>query len=214
MSVTVENARAVDDYVSAVRAALRGLPGEEVDELTEGLAADLTEALAAPQDFPKTPVQMFGEPGLYAAELQTAAGITPRRGRSWTFTRGLSEAFETVRKDVRVQFGAALAGQVWWPPLRDFLRALRPSWWSFRALLVYWYISQLGSSSNNEPLGKRLGLPHNPPTWLAMLVLLVVSVELGRRRWPAIFGAAVVVLNFWLVVVVLMALPVSVYWSW
>ncbi|GLY17861.1 hypothetical protein Kisp01_48750 [Kineosporia sp. NBRC 101677] len=220
MSTIAQKTDAVGDYVDAVRAELADLPADAVAELTEGLAADLTETMAVQQDQPTTAVDMFGLPATYAAELRSAAGLGRRprirlpRGRSWTFARGLSRAFDVIREDVRYQFGAALADRRWWPGLRDFLRAVRPSWWAFRAFLAYWYISQLGAQSIHEPLGKDLGLPHSPLTWLAMLGLLVLSVELGRRRLPALAGAALVVFNVWLVAVVLLVLPVSVYWAW
>ncbi|MCD5310049.1 hypothetical protein [Kineosporia babensis] len=213
---TLQTSSRVGDYVEAVRAELDDLPAETIGELTDGLAADLTESIA-PQE---VPALRFGPPKTYAAELREAAGLPGRgrlrlpNGRTWTFLRGLSRAFDTVREDVRGQFGAALAGQRWWPVLRDLARAVRPAWWAFRAFLAYWYISQLGSQPNHEPLGRDLGLPHSPLTWLAMLGLLLVSVELGRRRQPAVVGALVLMLNLWLITLVLLVLPPELYWAW
>jgi hypothetical protein len=212
-------------YLDAVRRELVDLGADEVDELTGGLEADLAEAMAASQDLSKTPVQVFGPPEAYATELRAAAGIVPRqsvrrRSRwSWifgsaVFGRALVKASDQIRVDVRAQFGSVVAGQIWWPPLRDFLRAARPSWWAFRAFLAYWYLAQLGSQPIHEPMGQRMNLPHSPLTWLAMAGLFMLSVELGRRRWPAVVGAAVVAVELWLLIVVLLVLPISVYWAW
>lgn len=225
MNAVLEEGQGVADYVDAVRAELNDLPGDTIEDLTDGLAADLTEALIASQDVPQTPVQVFGPPKAYATELRAAAGIVPRQrirrlsGWSWVsgrtvFGRALVRAFDQIREDVREQFGSALAEQIWWPPFRDFLRAARPSWWALRAFLTYWYLAQLGSQPNHEPMGQRMNLPHSPLTWLAMAGLFVLSVEIGRRRWPAVVGAAVIAAELWLIIVVLLALPMSVYWAW
>src|ERR1700709_2176140 len=59
----------VDDFARAVRAALADLPADEVDDLTDGLEADLAER-AADEESPD-----FGDPTDYANELRSAAGL-------------------------------------------------------------------------------------------------------------------------------------------
>lgn len=204
MAPTLESSTVVAGYVQAVRAELDDLPAETVEELTGGLDADLQEALAADGQ--------FAPPETYAAELRSAAGLGERRAApvarslSWGLVREFSHSIDSVREDVRHQFATALAGQSWWPSVRDFARALHPTWWSVRAYLAYWYLAQLGDSSQWEP-----AVPQTLFHWLALAALLVLSIELGRRRWPGLIAAALVVLNVWLVVAVLMVTPAGLY---
>lgn len=69
---TTTNAQVIA-FAAAVREALNDLPAEDVDELVDGLEADLTERAAdGDADFE------FGDPDLYAAELRSAAGLPDR----------------------------------------------------------------------------------------------------------------------------------------
>ena len=62
-------------YVSEVRAELADLPAEDVDDLTGGMEADLSElATESGGDL----IGRLGTPGLYAAELRAAAGLPDR----------------------------------------------------------------------------------------------------------------------------------------
>ena len=54
------------DFVAAVRAWLDDLSADEVTELTGGLEADLTDALA---EVGSTPSDRYGDPAEYASEL-------------------------------------------------------------------------------------------------------------------------------------------------
>ena len=69
----------VAGYAAAVRRALAGLGPEQVEDLTDGLEADLAEALAdeAVAGRGADPVTRFGTPEEYAAELGAAAGLVP-----------------------------------------------------------------------------------------------------------------------------------------
>ncbi|GAA3618916.1 hypothetical protein GCM10022223_39650 [Kineosporia mesophila] len=78
MSAVLENHRPIADYLAAVRTALADLPADEVDELTGGLEADLAESLAENG----SPVEVFGPPEAYAAELRSAGAGGPR---SWVW---------------------------------------------------------------------------------------------------------------------------------
>ena len=60
------------EFAQGVRAALADLPAEEVDDLTEGLEADLAEAYA--EDLQRE----LPDPAAYATELRAAAGLPMR----------------------------------------------------------------------------------------------------------------------------------------
>lgn len=168
----------VAGFAAAVRRALAGLSPELVEDLTDGLEADLAEALA---DAAGTdPVAQFGTPEEYAAELRTAAGIEPaapvvagRKRREW-----LRHPVRALRRQAS-RLLTALRGTRWWPPVEDFLVALRPLWWVLRGWVVYrlalWAFS--GSPESIMPSsGFRLG---------ALVALVVVSVQWGRGAWRA-----------------------------
>ena len=75
-------------FAEGVRAALADLPAEEVDDLTEGLEADLAESLA--EDLRRT----LPDPVAYAAELRLAAGLP---GRAAPARRGVAVTSATRR---------------------------------------------------------------------------------------------------------------------
>ena len=72
MTSASDSAAQVQEYVSAVRAALSDLSLEEVEDLTAGMDADLGELLA---ERGGTLEVALGSPQAYAAELRTAAGL-------------------------------------------------------------------------------------------------------------------------------------------
>jgi hypothetical protein len=122
--------RAIAAFVAAVRQELNDLSPDEVNELTGGLEADLTDALAEPGSAP-SPVH--GDPAEYASELRAAAGLPPRGTRERR-DRGLGLA-DQVNKDfvVPVQEMIQIArreleAKPWWPGIWDFLVVLRPAW--------------------------------------------------------------------------------------
>lgn len=160
-------------YVAAVTAHLDDLGPAEIEELTGGLEADLTDELSGQSALPVT---VFGAPAAYAAELRSAAGLPPRRARR------SRPAFPTDLPTLvtRVQAGrdviaAPLIAQTWWPPVGGFLIALRPSWWVLRAYVAYQWIDQTLTGAEEI-------LPYGPVTALTLLALVVGSVELGRRN--------------------------------
>ncbi|RMI02417.1 HAAS signaling domain-containing protein, partial [Cellulomonas triticagri] len=69
----------VADYAAEVRTHLADLPQDQVDDLTDGLEADLADALAdptgRPADMPPGLTARFGAPAEYARELRAAAGL-------------------------------------------------------------------------------------------------------------------------------------------
>jgi hypothetical protein len=148
----------VTAFVAAVRANLDDLSRDEVDELTDGLEADLADAVA---DSGATPADLFGDPAAYAAELRSAAGLPPRAAPGGE-RHGAGPQF---RQTVRTALDGVRA-QPWWPAVRDFVVTLRPVWWVLRAS-----IAALG-----------LAVLFGTGSFLLFLVFAVVSVELGRRR--------------------------------
>src|SRR3954464_4940069 len=72
MSTSTLASPAVAEFAAAVRAALTDLAPDEIDELTDGLEADLTDRLS------DTDATELGDPRAYAEELRAAAGV-PRR---------------------------------------------------------------------------------------------------------------------------------------
>ena len=75
----------VAEYARTVRAALDDLPADTLDDLTDGLEADLLDALADTEAGPVDAAQsledvttQFGPARVYADELRAAAGLAPR----------------------------------------------------------------------------------------------------------------------------------------
>lgn len=166
MTTTVQ-AAAVSDFAAAVRVALSDLPPDELDELTDGLEADLAERAADSGD------PDLGDPVLYAEELRAAAGYPPQDARSHrgSVLPDLAPLRERMRRrldELRAHPAGAAA--------IDFLIALRPLWWVFRGWAIGMWI---GSSL----FGGWAPIPESAGGWLVMLGLIVASVQLGRGRW-------------------------------
>jgi hypothetical protein len=160
----------VPSYVAAVRARLDDLAPDEVEELTGGLEADLTEALAG---FDETPRERFGDPGAYADELRAAADLPPRRDPQ---PAGLGAVLDGARRrwvatgDAQLEALRRVPG---FATVRDFVVILRPVWWVLRAWVAVAALRQLFA-------GER-GLVGSIPSAVLLLVAVVVSVALGRR---------------------------------
>lgn len=180
-------------YAQAVRLHLHDLDADVVDELTDGLEADLAEALADAgrpadvagaatpgEDVPLDLVAVFGPAGRYAAELRAAAGFPPA-----TTAR--------PRPGLRVALGARWIllrerwAELWrpvtstprWAALRTLGRELRPAWWVLRgwvvgALLVAWFGTYTGPPSL---------VPVRVGDALVMAGAALVSVQWARGRW-------------------------------
>ena len=168
----------VADYAAAVRRALAGLSPELVEDLTDGLEADLAEALA---DAAGTdPVAQFGTPEEYAAELRTAAGIEPaapvvagRKRREW-----LRHPVRALRRRAS-RLLTSLRATRWWPPVEDFLVVLRPLWWVLRGWVIYRFaLWAFGGSPESI-------MPSSGFRFVALVALVVVSVQWGRGAWRA-----------------------------
>jgi hypothetical protein len=115
----------VDDFARAVRAALADLPADEVEDLTDGLEADLAER-ASDEESPE-----FGDPVAYANELRSAAGLPPCDGRrSSSVGSVLGSTWTDLLGGLRELQKHPLIAR-----LVAFIVALRPLWWAFRAAI-------------------------------------------------------------------------------
>jgi hypothetical protein len=161
-------------FARGVREALADLPTDEVDDLTEGLEADLAESLA--EDLRRT----LPDPVAYAAELRAAAGL-PGRAPDRAATSGLAHAWRGARAGVTeaIDRSPALTSVV------DFLAVLRPAWWIVRAWLATWLLAAL--------FGMESRYWFDGTWWIVLVGLVVVSVQWGRGRWgfPGLQGLVV-----------------------
>lgn len=162
-------------FAAAVRERLDDLPADEVDELVDGLEADLADqAIDRGGEF------VLGDPGEYAAELRSAAGIAPRTESSaskaqWVARLGgrMSSTWRSWSDGIRRNKAAA------W--VLDLLIALRPVWWLARGWAAYAMVAPW--------FGIYFLTPHSDmfsqaPIGTVMLALAVlISIQWGRGRW-------------------------------
>lgn len=162
MSTATLASPVVSDFAAAVRAALLDLSPDEVDDLTDGLEADLTDRLA------ESDASELGDPAAYAEELRSAAGLPHRTPTRTGWFAELRKGPGIMRRDARAFVAAhPTSGRV-----LTFFVALRPIWWVFRAVVVTETIV--------------MGLGGAPVTGFGVVLgfaVLVLSVQFGRGRW-------------------------------
>jgi hypothetical protein len=170
-------------FATAVRAALSDLPPDELDELTDGLEADLTERAAEAPDAEAG----LGDPVAYAEELRAAAGYPPRSARS--HLGGTLPNLRTIPQDVARGWRTLLAERPLIASIASFFAALRPVWWVLRGLALYgaiaWFVGVNALSG-----------------WFVAIAFVVLSVQVGRGwmrdrsavRWIVRVGSAVALL--------------------
>lgn len=154
-------------FADSVRRALSDLPGDEVDDLTDGLEADLAEEYAGENPRP------LPEPSAYATELRSAAGL-PLRAKTPT---GLSAALDTLGRHLDRVWNDALRSVRHNPQnaaALEFFAAITPAWWVIRAYVTAWLLLQI---RNDGVVG------WSPLFLLVFAIATVISVQLGRRRW-------------------------------
>ncbi len=154
-------------YVREVRAELADLPMDDVDDLTGGMDADLTELAA---ECGGDLAGRLGTPRLYAAELRAAAGL-PERATGTGPRRG---QLSTDVAHARAWFTLLTAQHPGLRSVAALLVTLRPAWWVLRGYLAAWALwSILGT-----------GIPGLRPQgffeFCTALLGIVVSVQLGR----------------------------------
>ncbi|MCK9794881.1 hypothetical protein M1843_14105 [Isoptericola sp. 4D.3] len=183
-------------YAQAVRLRLADLGPEVVDELTDGLEADLAEAFTeatapfaaarassggADDDVALDLVAHFGPASDYAAELRGAAGLpaalpgVARRGARPSLG---ARRILLVERWRRAWHPVTSTPQ--WDRLRGLGRDVRPFWWVARgwivgALLVAWFTWDTD--------GRPSLVPERTGELLVMGACALVSVQWGRGRW-------------------------------
>jgi hypothetical protein len=160
-TTTLESAH---EFANAVRLALSDLPADEVDDLTDGLEADLDER-ATDEDTPD-----FGDPVAYANELRAAAGLPARTVRPPdTLEAALVGGWQELVAGLRSVYSRPVITRV-----GQFFVSLRPVWWLVRGWALYGILTWLF----NVP-SLRLTLL----TFVLGVGTLIVSVQFGRGRW-------------------------------
>jgi hypothetical protein len=167
----------IQAFAEAVRAELADLPKREIQDLTDGLEADLAEKFAEEGvDFSAVSASD------YAAELRDAAGVAPKSPRRSAFSSKvlIQNTEEWFRKTA---FGTGIL---------EFGISIRPVWWVLRALVI-WFI--FAGSIYSFTSGAIL-IP----------IFILISIQLGRKKWLTgkFFAALVLPLNL---IAVLLLLP-------
>lgn len=182
---------AITEFATQVRGALADLPPEEVEELTDGLEADLAEAYA--EDLARE----LPDPEDYAGELRAAAGLpapspAAASGRS---TPSLQDRWRSARA-TWADLLDAVRGTPAGARSLEVLAALRPIWWFARAwAATYSVLLVVG--------GSILLLPRGPVEVVVLVAAVLGSVALGLASLPA-WGRVLVVLGNLLAVIVLL----------
>lgn len=185
-------------YVREVRAELADLPIEDVDDLTGGMDADLTE-LAAECGGDLT--GRLGSPKLYAAELRAAAGLPERVAGKGRRDGSLGGAAARAR----VSWAMLTRAHPWLRSATAFLVTLRPAWWLLRGYLAAWALWSM-------LLGGSRGIrPQSLKEYVMAIVAIVISVQVGRGwlRQRAVLRPSLVVANTAAAILAFMA-----YGSW
>lgn len=166
MNVTdsLTNAQRAEGFAAEVRSHLSDLPADELDDLLDGLGADLTERLDDGGE--------LGDAAHYAEELRQAAGL-PERAPGDAPRVTFRERIASVEQRA-AGWLAATPGR---RGFRDFAVSVRPLWWVLRAVIVAWAAFVVF----NHPLVN--GWPISFWSLVFTLALIVLSVQWGRGRW-------------------------------
>lgn len=181
-------------YADSVRRELQDLPAGDVEDLTEGLEADLMEQFEESGAVPAL------SPVAYAAELRSSAGL-PERDAAVAGKKGpgIRDSFRKAGEDFLARVRANPASNA----VLEFLIKLRPVWWLLRAWAIFQIISMFLES------GRLLLIPRGTVAWIILLLLVVASVRMGSKPLPHRTWARRVLL--WLsaaaIVVLLLAAP-------
>lgn len=197
-TITVE----ITLFAQRVRDALSDLPADEVDDLVDGLEADLAEAYA--EDLQRE----LPDPTAYAEELRNAAGLPARESAPKTGIRqsirgiGVGIGVNAAALNANLRRSSALAA------LLDFLAALRPFWWLLRGWIAYQVVVLFFGFRG--PV-----LPYDLRGWVILGVFLTISAQWGRGQWrPWRWLTGLVVIgNVFAAAVLLPVLSSSSAWS-
>ena len=196
----------VSAYAAAVRAQLADLTPEQVDDLTDGLEADLAEALGdregpvvtgeipigraaldagiprPPDDAPGSAAidltRRFGSVAAYAAELRAAAGLSAP-GPVRVLRAPVHSRVATYFREQIATWRGALApflATAQGKALLGLLGSLRPLWWVLRGWV--WYVISGPLVGTGEGIGRFI--PVGAGTWLWLAALVALSISVGR----------------------------------
>lgn len=174
-TVPTHEERAID-FAAAVREHLADLPEAELDELLDGLHADLAERLKDGGE--------LGDPQQYAAELRQAAGLPERGEATAEATRKPRRTLREVGIAIGVRIAAFWAATPGRRAVRDFVLSLAPVWWVLRGLVL----AQLLLALFGSGIGRSLG----PLSFAVLIALVVLSVQWGRGAWASKRSARIV----------------------
>lgn len=175
-------------YAAAVRAELVDLPADEVEDLTDGLEADLAEAWADSDGKPLV------DPQEYAQELRTAAGLPPARPRGSTLNQWYGRGRAKVES-----WGSAIRRNPAGASVLDFLVSLQPAWWVARGLAAYWLIALVFN-------GYATLVPTEIIALLFAVFMIIGSIWVGKRNWGPAMKLLILAGNVFAVFVLILAL--------
>jgi hypothetical protein len=144
MTTTLDADLTVETFANAVRGELFDLDAESIDDLTDGLEADLADKLADGE--------ALGDPSAYAA-----AGLAPAARRS--IVDGVRNNITDLRARVAPFIAHPMVAEV-----VAFFVALRPVWWLIRAWGLFFVLAGFTSVPQN---------PFDPWLLIALLVLSI-----------------------------------------
>ena len=169
MTATLNITAEITDFARRVREQLADLSRDEVDDLTDGLDADMAEAFAETPDF------RFPDPATYALELRTAAGLPVQERQRG----GIRQSFGGVADSIRMMregLATNLRSSPTMAKLLDALVELRPVWWLLRAWVAFVLVSAV--FGREGPV-----LPFDVLGWFVFGLFAAVSVQWGRKQW-------------------------------
>jgi hypothetical protein len=185
----------IAEFAAAVRRHLDDLPLDEVDDLTGGLEADLSEQASDEQGD-----LHLDDPASYAEELRASAGLPPRTNSTLPLRRRVQQRLDSLEAATRRITHSTRLGS--W--LVEFALAVRPVWWVLRGWVVYQLLTVV-------VLGQSALVPSGLITWVMLLASIVLSVQWGRGRWVP--GSFLRVLRVAVSVVAIAALPFVAAWA-
>lgn len=156
-------------FAAAVRAQLSDLPTDDVDDLLDGLEADLADQAVDSGD-----AFVLPDAASYAAELRSAAGL-PDRVEGPAPRVPVRDRLEGLRQEAAARIRSRAAG-AW---LLDLFVALRPVWWLVRGVALYATVALVLSTF----LGGTQLFVDSPVAWVAALAAILLSIQWGRGRW-------------------------------